>query len=125
MLTGHRGRTERLPGGWTHITIDSRLTQCERRAVLAHELVHEERDILFDDDTPLGIIRKEEAWVEAETTRRLVPIDELDLLVRQAVLDDQSVSWRDVADWFDVPRDVAEMAMLQLQRRARRRHPTG
>ncbi len=109
--------------GRRRITIEATLGQRDRRAVLAHELVHEERDILFDDDTPLALIRKEEAYVVAETTRRLVPIDELEVLVRQAVLDDRCVTWREVAEWFDVPRETAEHAMVQLQRRARGRHP--
>lgn len=86
--------------------------------------MHEERDILFTDDTPLGIVRKEEAWVEAETTRRLVPLDELEQLVRSAVLDDRCVTWREVSEWFDVPQYVADDAMARLQRRTRGRHPT-
>ena len=35
---------------------------------------------------------------------------ELDDLVRRAVLDDQCVTWREVAEWFDVPRATAERA---------------
>jgi len=121
-LTGNRGQIERLEDGRRLITIEATLNQRDRRAVLAHELVHEERDVLFDDDTPVAIIRKEEAYVDAETARRLVPLDELEVLVRAAVLDDRTVGWRDVAEWFDVPRDVAERAMGQLLERARRRH---
>lgn len=124
-LRGHRGRIEDLGDGRRRITLHAGLNQCDRRAVLAHELVHDERGILFTDDTPIALVVKEEAYVRAETTRRLVPIDELELLVRAAVLDGASVTWRDVADWFDVPRDIADDALLQLQRRARTRHPAG
>ena len=124
-LRGHRGRIEDLGDGRRRITIDASLNQCDRRAVLAHELVHDERGILFTDATPIALVVKEEAYVRAETTRRLVPIDELELLVRTAVLDGQAVTWRDVADWFDVPRDIADDALVQLQRRARQRHPAG
>ena len=124
-LRGHRGRIEDLGGGRRRITLDAGLNQCDRRAVLAHELVHDERGILFTDDTPVLLVVKEEAYVRTETTRRLVPIDELELLVRAAVLDGQSVAWRDVAGWFDVPRDVADDALVQLQRRARSHHPAG
>ncbi len=70
------------------------------------------------------MIVKEEAYVTAETTRRLVPLDEFDLPVRNAVLDDRSVTWREVGEWFDVPHDVAQRALEQLAARARRRHPT-
>lgn len=124
-LNGHRGRIEDLGGGRRRIVIDARLDQRQRRATLAHELVHDERGIFFTDHTPVGIVRKEEALVRAETTRRLVPLDELDHLVRTAIVSDACVSWREVADWFDVPRDVAEDAMAQLQRRAMSHHPTG
>ncbi len=117
ILVGHRGRIERLGGDRRRITIEARLDQRERRAVLAHELVHDERDILFDSDTPLALIRKEEAYVVAETHRRLVPIDELEVLVRAALDNDQCVTWRTVAEWFDVPRDVAEGAASQLGQR--------
>lgn len=123
ILRGHRGRIEDTADGRRQITIEARLNQRDRRAVLAHELVHDER-VLFAPSTPVAVIRKEEAWVMNETARRLVPLDELDALVRQAVLDDQSVTWREVAEWFDVPRDVAERALDLLRNRVRRRHPS-
>lgn len=123
-LVGHRGRLEQLPDGRRRVVLDARLDQCNRRATLAHELVHDERDILFDDDTPLAIIVKEEALVVAETARRLVPLDELDTLVRMAIVNDECVTWREVAEWFDVPHDVADHAMGQLQRRAQAAHPS-
>lgn len=123
ILRGHRGRIDDIGDGRRLITLDARLDQCNRRAVLAHELVHDER-ILYTDDIPIAVWRKEEAWVVAETCRRLVPLDELDELVRRAVLNDDGVSWRDVATAFDVPRDVAENAFAQLQNRSRRRHPS-
>lgn len=123
VMRGQRGRLEDVGGGRRRITIDPRLDQCTRRAVLAHELVHDERGVLFTDDTPVAVIRKEEAWVSAETTRRLVPLEELDAHVRAAVLDDRCVGWREVVEWFDVPRDVAEASLAQLVTRASRRHP--
>jgi hypothetical protein len=123
-LPGHKGRIEHLGGGRRRIVLDATLDQRERRATLAHELVHDERDLWFTDDTPLGIVLKEEAIVEAEAVRRLVPLDQLDELVRKAVLNDGCVTWRDVADWFDVPRDVAEASMRQLQQRSRAAHPS-
>jgi hypothetical protein len=123
-MRDNMGLIEDIGGGRRRITLDTTIDQCERRAVLAHELIHDERDVLFTDDTPMALMLKEEAWVEAETARRLVPIDELELLVRARVLDGGTVEWRDVAEWFDVPRDIAELAMGQLEQRARRRHPS-
>jgi hypothetical protein len=121
-MPDNAGLIEDIGEGRRRITIDTDLDQCERRAVLAHELIHDEREIFFTDDTPLMLIVKEESNVEAETTRRLVPIDELEVLVTARVLDGGTVEWRDVAEWFDVPREISEQAMEQLQRRARRRH---
>lgn len=122
-LSGHRGRIEQLAGGRRRIILDHRLDRVQRKATLAHELVHDERGILFTDDTPVGIVRKEEALVRAETARRLVPLDELDELVRRRVFDDGCVGWRDVAEWFDVPRETAQDALDQLIRRSADGHP--
>jgi len=115
-LVGHRGRIDELGNGRRLITLDARLRQVDRRAVLAHELVHDDRGILFTLSTPLALIHKEEAYVVAETARRLVPCAELGQLVRRAVDDGDPVGWREVAEWFDVPRAVAELALLQLTR---------
>ncbi len=125
-LHGERARIDQLPGGWIRITLDCRLRADERRAALAHELVHDERGILFDDDTPLAIVRKEEALVQAEAVRRLVPPDALAELVRRIVEHDGQVTWREVAEAFQVPRREAQAALEQLERAtSRRRHPTG
>lgn len=124
-LDGCRGHITELGDGRRLIVLDHRLGRVDRNAVLAHELIHDERGILFTDDTPPGIVRKEEALVDAETARRLVPVDELEPLVRARVLDGGCVEWRDVAEWFDVPQDVAERGLWLLEQRARRRHPAG
>jgi hypothetical protein len=124
-LTGHAGIIRQLAAGRRQIVLDARLGRRDRHAVLAHELVHDERGVLFDDDTPLGVVRKEEAWVQAETVRRLVPLDELDGLVRAHVTSGGTVSVHEVAEWFDVPDDVAADALRQLQQLVRRRHPSG
>jgi hypothetical protein len=98
-----------LGEGWRRITLDSRLDRRARRAALAHELVHDERGILFDAGSPAGLVAVEERAVQAEVVRRLVPPADLaDRLARS----DHPVTWRDVADWFDVPRCVAEAALI-------------
>ncbi len=123
-LNGQRGRIDDLPNGRRRITIEASLTQTERRAVLAHELVHDERGILFTPTTPKALVDKEEAIVRDETARRLVPADLLEDFVEWRVLHDGCATWRDVADEFDVPRYVAEQAVELLERqRARNRHP--
>ncbi len=123
LLVGRQAQIEDVGDGRREITLDVRLRRADRRAALAHELVHDERGVFFTDATPIEIVRKEEAYVEAEAVRRLVPLDELDGIVRSTVLDGGVVTVEDVCAWFDVPADVARAAMLQLKQRSRRRHP--
>jgi hypothetical protein len=121
---GERGRIDDMPNGYRQITLDTRLTQRERRASLCHELIHDERGILFPACTPLAVIAKEEARVRDATAERLVPLDLLDDFVRWRVIDFGRVHWRDVADEFEVPEYVARRAMEILEQRVRRRHPS-
>lgn len=115
-LAGCDGVYELDGDGRARITLATRLGRRERRAVLAHELVHDERRIVFDDDTPAGIVRKEEALVEAETVRRLVPVDELlELVARREV-----VTVEDLVDEFDVPPAIAERAVAVHRERIER-----
>lgn len=116
-LSGCDGRIDDLGDGSRRITLDPRLDRLGRRATLAHELVHDERSIFYDDDTPLGIVRKEEALVEAEAVRRLVPLDELEDLVSRRESEGDTVECHEVAEWFDVPEEVALSAIRQLQQR--------
>lgn len=115
--------------GRATITLAAQLSRRQRRAALAHELVHDERRIVFDDETPMGIVRKEEALVEAEAVRRLVPLGDLaDLVFAREV-----VTIDDIVEEFDVPHEVAERAaklhrarlehLEELRRRAPR-HPS-
>lgn len=114
-----------MPNGRRQITLDVDLSPVERRAVLAHELIHDERGILFTTSTPPALIDKEESYVRDETARRLVPTDLLWDFVEWRRADGQDVTWRDVADEFEVPREVAERAVqMVMQRQSRSRHPT-
>jgi hypothetical protein len=96
------------------ITIDASAGARERRALLAHELVHLERGIGY----PLAsaaTMEREEAIVRREVARRLVPPDELAALVAR-VGDLEPVTAEVVADEFDVPAHVAAEALASLQR---------
>ncbi len=116
VLVGHRGRIDDIGRGRRRITIDARLDPAERRAVLAHELVHDERGILFTADVPDAVVAKEEAYVRAETCRRLVPPRALRTEVVRRLSVGGHVSAVDVADWFDVPESIAADALCRLAR---------
>lgn len=122
VIDGASALIEDLGGGWRRITLDTRLDRRARRAALAHELVHDERGILFDADSPAGLVEIEERAVRAEVVRRLVPPDELADMVATSIDAGHQVTWRTVADFFDVPRPVAVEALLSL---ARSHHPSG
>lgn len=89
--------------------LDHRLGRRERNATLAHELVHDERGLLYVPGTPPGLVEKEEHWVRTITARRLVPPGELARYV--ARLDGDGVTAMMVAEEFDVPVEIAHTAL--------------
>lgn len=91
------------------VILDSRLRQAERRAALAHELVHAERGVL-PRSAPEHVRAKEEKAVRREVAERLVPDTELAAFVRRCLTLDMSVTAEDVAEEFSVPLEVAELA---------------
>ncbi len=102
--------------GWAAVLIDDRLTRVDRRAVLAHELVHDERG---GGCTAQGmpaswdaVVSRDEEAVDSEVARRLVPADELRAFAEQNEPDGVAV-WQ-VAAEFDVPDHVAERACRLL-----------
>lgn len=100
------------------ITLDQAASRRERRALLAHELVHVERRVGYPAATAATMAR-EEAIVRRETARRLVPPDELAALVaRRAEV--EPITARLVADEFDVPEPVAQEALAALVARGSR-----
>jgi hypothetical protein len=97
------------------ITIDARASRRERRALLAHELIHAERGI-GHPVASAATMQREEAIVRRETACRLVPLDELATFVeRRGEL--EAVTPTLVADEFDVPEHVALEALRALQQR--------
>ncbi len=97
------------------VVIDPALGRRERRAALAHELVHDERRILYQRGSPPAVMDKEEAITRAEVVGRLVPPAALDRLGRRGVTME---TW-EVAELFDVP-DALAAAALHRFRGARR-----
>lgn len=103
------------------LELDARLRQQERAAVLAHELVHDERGLFYDDDTPLAMIEKEESAVNATVAMRLVPWAELAELIHRAESDDwgleEAVTAKTVAVEFDTTVEVADRALKMARQR--------
>lgn len=91
------------------IVLDPSLTQVERNAALAHELIHLERG-----GTCAGAGWAEEERVEDEVARRLVPLGELLVWVVKLEQADVRVEPWMVAEEFHVPDAVAERAMRLL-----------
>ncbi len=99
------------------IVLSPSLDPVERRVALAHELIHLERGGGIDrPDMPatwLAEVAREEAAVDAEVARRLVP--------RRALLDlDRSsgLGAPEVAERFEVTLELAERAMRQALARS-------
>jgi hypothetical protein len=106
------------PDGDTVILLDRTLGRSERRAALAHELVHHEQGGACCHPDAI-IRRRHEHHVDVEVARRLVPCDELDELVSRIEELDESVTVTEVMYEFDVPVDVAVRALLLLLQRRR------
>lgn len=99
------------------VVLDPRLGRCDRNAVLAHELVHDERNVLYLPSTPPAIVQKEEAIVNREVARRLVPMMLLARFVEQVIELGEPIHAAAVAEEFDVPLDVAQRALWLLDQR--------
>lgn len=99
------------------LLLDQRLSQAERRCVLAHELIHQEWG------SPCGAIGQPRAWdtviareerrVHEEAIRRLVPPDQLRTFCA-GVSDFLAVEPHQVADEFHVTVEYAEHALFLL-----------
>lgn len=102
----------------TVILVDYSLGRRERRVVLAHELIHVERGVGTDQpgmpSTWAPVVAKEEAAVNAEVARRLVPLDELEEWVRRRTESDITTTPFDVSVEWDTTEQLAELAMLLM-----------
>lgn len=106
------------------IILDRRLTQIERRVMLAHELVHHERGSssrCHDTGYLSPHVIHEERSVERIAAQRLVPADMLEVFVDRHTSLGHGVLAHQVADEFRVTDPVAALAMKLLEmERARR-----
>lgn len=107
---GTRGAATRQ-GERVEIILDVALDRRQRRATLAHELVHLERGVMGPVATP-ATMELEEERVRRETARRLVPLDRLARcpMVRSG----EGVTAGQVAECWDVPEEVATCALRLL-----------
>jgi hypothetical protein len=98
-------------GDCAAIVIHPELHRIDRRAALAHELIHDERGIV-PTEAPQWIVSREEHLVHLEVARRLVPLDQLADFVEAHA---GPLTVADVADEFDVPPDVARRAIDMIR----------
>lgn len=111
---GVNGRSYPLPEGRAGLELDHDLCRVGRRATLGHELVHVERRIWFPPGTPAALVAKEEAAVNVEVARRMVPPGELALFVA-SISQFEAVTAQVVAEEFDVTEVVACRALRLLR----------
>lgn len=111
-------RLDGLAGMWQRddrgdvIVLDVRLDRRRRRCVLAHELVHMERGIGHGAATG-ATMEREEAIVEREVARRLVPPAALAALVARRT-SAGGLTPAAVAEEFDVDDATARAALAGL-----------
>lgn len=108
--------------GRAAILLDCDLDDRQLEAVLAHELVHDERGggCASKGMPPSwnAVVAREEHHVEREVADWLVPADELvDFIRRHATAEEIGVTVWEVAEHFEVPDYVAERALRELGRR--------
>lgn len=107
-------------GDLAAVVLDKRLSRVERRAALAHELVHHERGggTATWDGMPAAmtvIEDRDEARVNDEVARRLVPLEELAKVIKSATSMELPIETWQIAAIFDVPDRVADRAMQLLK----------
>lgn len=102
-------------GDQAAIVVAPDLSPEDRKAALAHELVHDERRITYPSATA-ATMQREEAIVRRITAERLVPLDELEELVAARV-EVEPVTVAMVAEEFAVGESVAAEAIRHLQAR--------
>ncbi len=99
---------EHADGSWT-MWIDETLTATEARCVATHELLHIERETSYADVLPDTLVQPEEFRVDLEVAERMVPPEELALLMFRTL---RHGPWlATVAEEWDVTEEVASWAV--------------
>ena len=100
------------------IVLSPELSRRQRRAILAHELVHDERHggaaRKGQPESWRPVVARDEAVVNRTVAERLVPRAELAEVLDGLVDVLGGVTAADVAEIFDVPDDVARLALTML-----------
>jgi hypothetical protein len=108
-------------GRYAGIFIDPRVGRVERRCLLAHELVHDERlGGCYAEEMPQSwhaVVMRDEATVDNVVADRLVPPDELARFCTRVSGLGMGVTPTDVALEFDVTEEVAGRALRRLTSR--------
>ena len=113
-LSGCSGQLVDVGFGRRVLYLSAGLDRVARRAVLAHELIHDERGIFYSPSTPIGLVEVEERAVRREVARWLVPFDDL----ARMALRGEPLTAALVASDFDVPEDVALLAVWLWRQQA-------
>lgn len=106
--------------GWSLILIDKGAGQVERNALLAHELVHHERQggaaRQGMPESWRDVVTRDESIVDDEVARRLVPQAELvEFIAARCTMEGGGTAF-DVAEEFNVPEPVAQRRLEMLER---------
>jgi Zn-dependent peptidase ImmA (M78 family) len=123
----------RWPTGEAVVVVDAARRREEQTAILAHELVHDDRGggcPCSSDDSPAWrvVVAREEARVARLAAALLVPLEELASYVDQVVDLEEPVTAYDVAEAFATTEGTAGTALealLALRARARRELDAG
>lgn len=102
------------------ILLDLRRSPVEQRCLLAHELTHLDRGSMRCDASPATwgpVVAREEDAVNAEVADWLVGPFDLWTLVGDMVAEERDVTTREIAEHYQVTRDVARTALARLARR--------
>lgn len=96
-----------LPEGLIAMDVDKMKNSQEEKAFLAHELGHIETGSFYNVYSGLDVRGKHERRADKQAIKMLVPKDELDKAVREGCTE----LW-ELADYFDVPCEFMEKAIL-------------
>lgn len=112
-------------GKYVAVLIDPAADRVRTRCLLAHELIHDERDggCCADYMPPTwdAVVMRIEGWIDDEVADRLVPPEDVWAFCERVSGLGMGVTPADVAAEFDVTEEVAERALSRLAVQLRQR----